>query len=79
MGGIVLASAYPGGKVLVETSYDVVNGTIVTGRLVRINSDGSLDASFAGPRATVLAVYMGMGEFLCEKRERTLTATSLSG
>ena len=57
IGGVVLCSAYPGGKVLIETSYASIDGVIIGSHIERLNGDGSLDSSFTGPIASVLDVY----------------------
>lgn len=64
--GIVLREAYPGGKLLVGTSYSFINGVRPSSWVVRLNADGSLDESFHAPgtAGAVLAVYSD-GRILC--------------
>lgn len=50
-------TAYPGSKLLLQCSYQIVNGTVLSQRLIRLRSDGSIDNSFHASSARVLAVY----------------------
>lgn len=64
--GSVTRGAYPGGKLLVGTSYSFINGVRPSSWVVRLNADGSLDESFHAPgtAGAVLAVYPD-GRILC--------------
>src|SRR6185369_10532222 len=55
--GLLPVIAYPGGKLL--TTWTIINGQVINGqKMVRLNSDGTLDSGFSGPAdARVLAVY----------------------
>ncbi|HVT72265.1 MAG TPA: immunoglobulin domain-containing protein [Lacunisphaera sp.] len=57
--GVVISHAYPGHRILVETSYSIIGGRFISSWLTRLNSDGSIDPSFfaAGGNGRLLAVY----------------------
>lgn len=59
IGGVVIASAQPGGKILLSSSYSYVNGTFLSKWLVRLNPNGELDPTFsaAGKNGRLLTVY----------------------
>ncbi len=51
-------AAAPGGKVLITSHPGIINGKDVTGKIVRLNGDGSIDNSYNGPSGgQVLATY----------------------
>ena len=66
VGGVVLRMVYPGGRLLVGTSYSYINGIQPASWLTRLNADGSLDQAFQAPgsNGAVLVVYPD-GRILC--------------
>lgn len=48
-GNITDMAIQPDGKIILTGSFNVYNGTPVTGTIIRLNADGSLDPSFIAP------------------------------
>jgi uncharacterized delta-60 repeat protein len=49
LSGVVYAVPSPGSKLLVNTSFNYVGGVNATGRIVRLNPDGTTDSTFRSP------------------------------
>ncbi|MEO6568835.1 MAG: hypothetical protein ABIO94_08735, partial [Opitutaceae bacterium] len=78
IGGVVGAFHQGSGRLLVSTSYSIVNGYVSIGSLLRLNADGAVDTSFLSPgQVRVLTVYPD-GRFLYGIRpDPNFTTTSI--